>query len=312
MRPLHVMPPTLAFGHEICGELEQALRREWLVTNGLGGFAAGTIAGCQTRRYHDLLIAAERPPVARIQDRDYELACHEYGSGVIHPAGHRQLEAFHLDGTVPTWTYAIGPACLTNRVFMARRRNTTYICYMAGAFELLLNDGDTVNVTATIESQPESAAAALLELRRHDAELLDTVSADQPQWNRQDIVAGGSIQIRLRLSRGHLPGPFAGFDEMFITRRREANAYYAELQRGIASEDARSVQRQAFAGVLWSQQHYYLDIPQWLRGDPTQPPPPEQRRRGRNGKTGRGVGASHQTGWTGLVAKLLMPRRQAT
>jgi len=101
-------------------------------------------------------------------------------------------------------------------------------------------------------------------------------------WYRQDVPAGGSIEIRLRLSRGNLPAPFADFDEMFTTRRREADAYYAGLQQGIASEDARLVQRQAFAGMVWSKQYYYLDIPQWLRGDPTQPPPPEGRHRGRN------------------------------
>jgi len=82
---------NLTIGREICGELGQALRREWLVTNGLGGFAAGTVAGCQTRRYHGLLIAATAPPggrvlflvdldaIVQIGARDYELACHEYG-----------------------------------------------------------------------------------------------------------------------------------------------------------------------------------------------------------------------------------------
>jgi predicted glycogen debranching enzyme len=133
--------PSIEFGRELCGDLEQALRREWLVTNGLGGYGAGTIAGCQTRRYHGLLVAAVLPPVGRtvllvdldvvahLYGRQYELACHEYADGTIHPAGCVLVESFQLDGTVPTWTYALGPARLVKRVFMGRQVNTTYVTY---------------------------------------------------------------------------------------------------------------------------------------------------------------------------------------
>ena len=135
------MTVARTFGSEICGNLESSLRREWLVTNGLGGYAAGTLAGCQTRRYHGLLVAAEKPPVgrtmwlvdldviARVDGRSYELACHEYEGGVIHPEGFRLLESFRLDGTVPTWTYALGAARLLKRIYMARDRNTTHVCF---------------------------------------------------------------------------------------------------------------------------------------------------------------------------------------
>src|SRR5271156_6615415 len=107
------MTVAMTFGSEICENLETSLRREWLVTNALGGYAAGTLAGCQTRRYHGLLVAAEKPPVgrtmlvvdldviARVNGRTYELACHEYEGGVIHPQGFLLLESFKLDGTVP-------------------------------------------------------------------------------------------------------------------------------------------------------------------------------------------------------------------
>src|SRR5579862_8490508 len=132
---------TTPFGREICGDLEQSLRREWLVTNGLGGFGSGTVAGCQTRRYHGLLVAAEKPPVgrcvllvdldvvARVDGRVYELACHEYDGGLVHPLGHCLLESFQLDGAVPTWTYALGSARLVRRVFMALGGNTTYVSF---------------------------------------------------------------------------------------------------------------------------------------------------------------------------------------
>src|SRR5262250_1259038 len=55
------------FGREVCGTLEVAEQREWLVTNGIGGFASGTVAGNATRRYHGLLVAALQPPVGRVQ-----------------------------------------------------------------------------------------------------------------------------------------------------------------------------------------------------------------------------------------------------
>jgi predicted glycogen debranching enzyme len=135
------MTNATPIGREICGDLEQSLRREWLITNGLGGYGSGTIAGCQTRRYHGLLIAADKPPVgrtlyladldaiARVDGRQYEFACHEYEGGFVNPHGYRLIESFRLDGTVPTWVYALGSARLRKRVYMARERNTTYVTY---------------------------------------------------------------------------------------------------------------------------------------------------------------------------------------
>jgi len=99
---------------------------------------------------------------------------------------------------------------------------------------------------------------------------------------RNEVSACGSIEIRLRLSPENLDHPFGDFDSIFAARRREADDFYADLQRDVFSADARLVQRQAFAGLIWSKQYYYLDVPQWLRGDATQPAPPPARRRGRN------------------------------
>src|SRR5574337_2149211 len=64
--PFDNFPPCVGFGREICGDLPAAERREWLVTNGLGGFASGTVAGLLTRRYHGLLVAALAPPLGRV------------------------------------------------------------------------------------------------------------------------------------------------------------------------------------------------------------------------------------------------------
>jgi hypothetical protein len=101
-------------------------------------------------------------------------------------------------------------------------------------------------------------------------------------WYAAQIAAGGRMQIRLRLTKLAPSDPFQDFDEVFMTRLREADEFYAQLQHGIESADARSVQRQAFAGMIWGKQFFYFDIPEWLAGDPTQPTPPPERREGRN------------------------------
>jgi hypothetical protein len=101
-------------------------------------------------------------------------------------------------------------------------------------------------------------------------------------WH-QNVVAGGQCwTVRLRLTRGGMADPFAGFDAVFDKRKREADGFYSAIQSDLPTEDARLVQRQAFAGMIWSKQYYELDVYRWLRGDPLQPEPPAERRRGRN------------------------------
>ena len=100
-------------------------------------------------------------------------------------------------------------------------------------------------------------------------------------WYQFDVPAGGSVEVRLRLT-AHAATSFADFDEIFRDRVSEADGFYAELQRGMESSDARLVQRQAFAGMLWSKQFFHYDVREWLAGDPAQPPPPVERRCGRN------------------------------
>ncbi len=94
------------------------------------------------------------------------------------------------------------------------------------------------------------------------------------------IQPGESAAIRLRLADGNRT--FDDFDRVFADRLSEADEFYAQFAPPDASEDARSVQRQAFAGMLWSKQFYYYDMKTWLRGDPGQPEPPASRLKGRN------------------------------
>ncbi|MBX3061334.1 MAG: glucosidase [Anaerolineae bacterium] len=103
----------------------------------------------------------------------------------------------------------------------------------------------------------------------------------------REIAAGETAVFRLRLRKGvHIDevslSPFANFDQLFAERRREADEFYAALQPANLSDDLRNIQRQAFAGLLWTKQFYHYDVQQWLEGDPAQPPPPPQRKNGRN------------------------------
>jgi len=102
-------------------------------------------------------------------------------------------------------------------------------------------------------------------------------------WHVRTLEPGETWTVRVRLMRGQpiLP-PFTGFDALVDLRRGDADRFYAELQKDIDDPDARLVQRQAFAGMIWNKQFYKFDVYRWLRGDPTMPPPPPERLHGRN------------------------------
>ncbi len=124
---------------EICSNLDAASQREWLETNGLGGFASSTMAGLNTRRYHGLLVAATQPPVGRmvllskleetlvIDGRRYELSANQY-SGVIHPQGYQYLKEFRLD-PFPVFTYEVEGLEIEKSAFMIHGENSTVIQY---------------------------------------------------------------------------------------------------------------------------------------------------------------------------------------
>jgi predicted glycogen debranching enzyme len=123
----------------MCANLNEALSREWLETNGLGGFASSTITGLNTRRYHGLLTAATKPPVGRlvllskleealiIDGRRYELSANQYAS-VIQPQGYQYLIGFRLD-PFPVFTYEIEGIRIEKSVFMIQGENSTVIQY---------------------------------------------------------------------------------------------------------------------------------------------------------------------------------------
>lgn len=129
----------IKFDQESCRDLSASLSREWLETNGIGGFASSTISGLNTRRYHGLLTAATKPPVGRlvllskleeiliIDGRRFELSANQY-PGVVHPQGFNYQIGFRLD-PFPIFTYEIEGVRLEKSVFMVHGENTTVVQY---------------------------------------------------------------------------------------------------------------------------------------------------------------------------------------
>jgi glycogen debranching enzyme len=124
------LPQIVHFGRELCGQLDQAERREWWLTNGRGAYAAGTVAGTLTRRYHGLLLAPVTPPLGRMLlftkadatvldgSLEWPLFTNRWASGAVSPPGYRHLESFHLEGRMPVWRFAIGRHRIEQRIWL--------------------------------------------------------------------------------------------------------------------------------------------------------------------------------------------------
>ena len=133
----------IGFGAEICRDFARGVTKEWIETDGLGGYASSTIIGANTRRYHGLLVVALRPPTRRlvllskleetlaVREVEYDLTCNQY-AGVIHPRGHENLLSFRLD-PFPTMVYEVGPASrptrLEKQIIMARGTPAVFVRY---------------------------------------------------------------------------------------------------------------------------------------------------------------------------------------
>jgi 4-alpha-glucanotransferase len=189
------MGKLIRFGREICGDLQQAERREWWLSNGLGAYAAGTIAGSLTRRYHGMLIAPVTPPlgrhlvVAKIDaavehaGRSYPLYTNRWGDGSIEPRGFLNIESFELEGRVPVWRHACGPLIVESRVWMEQGHHTTY-----AAFRL---------VSAPVDAQPVTISAVLLvNARDHHV--------NARPWEFHPMIEAQGTDLRVRYRDGFL------------------------------------------------------------------------------------------------------------
>ena len=129
----------ISFNSEICTNYVEASKREWLETNGIGGFASSTISGSNTRRYHALLTAATRPPLGRItmlskfeetliiDGKAFELSSNQYPNNV-YPNGYQYLKSFSLS-PFPVWIYEVEGIAIERRIFMVDGENTTVVSY---------------------------------------------------------------------------------------------------------------------------------------------------------------------------------------
>ena len=159
---------------------EEGASREWLLANGLGGYASATVAGSNTRAYHGLLVAALQPPGDRwllLSSLDEEiegvsLANHQY-PGVIHPQGFKYLQEFRSD-PFPRLCYRIGDARIEKTVFMIRNENTTIISYK------IKNGQGTFAIVPLVHSRSFHAASLL------------------PGMSQEPLRAGTILRSRLR------------------------------------------------------------------------------------------------------------------
>jgi len=125
----------------ILSDPEAAFSREWLVTNGIGGYASSTIIGTNTRRYHGLLVASFPPPLERqvllakvdeeliVGSEVYLLGANEYHDGTIHPCGYRFLKSFRLNLGIPTFEYRAGGVTLVKQIWLEHGKGTVYVLY---------------------------------------------------------------------------------------------------------------------------------------------------------------------------------------
>ncbi|MEV6349234.1 amylo-alpha-1,6-glucosidase [Actinoplanes sp. NPDC051851] len=130
------------FSHAICSDLEASTQREWLVTDGVGGYAMGTVAGLRTRRYHGLLVVSGKNPASRMlgvasldavitlpSGAVVRLATHEWASGAIEPRGHELLTEFALIDGVPRWRWRIGDVLIERELAMTHGRPAVAVVY---------------------------------------------------------------------------------------------------------------------------------------------------------------------------------------
>src|SRR4051812_24983844 len=118
---------------------EEVISKEWIVTNGLGGYSSSTIIGANTRRYHGILIASLKPPterrvfVSKVEERivldnhEFKLSTNEY-PGTVHPEGFHFIKRFDRD-PLPTTLFKLGEAELLKTIFMVQGSNTTIVEY---------------------------------------------------------------------------------------------------------------------------------------------------------------------------------------
>ena len=224
-----MLPDFIRFGRAICGDLAQAERREWWLGNGLGAYAAGTIAGTLTRRYHGLLIAPVEPPLGRWLvfskaeatlidgEREIPLFSNRWGSGVLDPVGHLYLESFHLDGRMPVWRYAVGRWIIEQRIWLEPGANTVYVAWRL----------DAVAATQALELR----VRLLVNARDHHGNMAPGGFTPRVGMvgDRLEVVCHDRFTLRLQTADGRLQAAWDWIENFDLPLERE---------RGLPDRDA--------------------------------------------------------------------------
>jgi len=264
---------TISFGRSICCDLNQTISREWLVTNGLGGYAAGTVAGVLTRMQHGLLVATSPNAVtpqlllAKIDEeiffdqRTYYLGTNEYRDGTLSPAGFVHLEAFRLEEGFPVFTYRLGGIegiFLEKRIWMAQGHNTTYIQYRALSTTNTEKSGyrrsGITGALSAFEHHP--ASQALLQQTQHSLALtLLPLVANRP-YNRLQY---GSNTVRYHVQVHHT-------EESQLADARTATVHFPKGVAGCTIRPADDVQPYHLLAIGHSEsQVTFLPTGVWYR-----------------------------------------------
>jgi len=161
-----------------------------------------------------------------------------------------------------------------------------YYCYADGRAEALFTDNESndqrlYNATNTAAYVKDAFNNRVV---HNDATTVNPTREGTKAafWYQLSVPAKGRVVVKLRLSKGKQATPFTDFDSIIAARQTEANEFYAARQTSITDEDEKMVQRQAWAGMLWSKQYYNYNVKRWLDGDPNEPAPPANRKRSRN------------------------------
>jgi predicted glycogen debranching enzyme len=223
--------------------VEALLGREWMVTNGLGGYASGTLVNVPTRRFHALLVAALPAPLGRVvmlnhlteritlpDGRSGEIGGSELGPGKLDVHGVAALKDFHLENGLPVWRYAAAGYELEKRIFMPHLQNTVYVQY-----RLVAGRGQV-----RLDVRPS------LQFRRHEDRLDTTVAADYPLTR-----LGDHYEVRAPEPYPPLRLRLLGQDSAFMSEPRILENLYFRV------EDRRGYDS---GGRLWSPGTFRVEL----------------------------------------------------
>ncbi|MEE9430772.1 MAG: glucosidase [Melioribacteraceae bacterium] len=237
-------------------------------------------------KYYDVFIE-----YAKIEEEDIaiKISVHNRGSddvelNVIPQIWFRNTWAWGYDDYKPSLSTK-----RKNTISVEHKKMGNYNLYCSGKPELLFCENETnvkrlYNVTKKKKSYYKDGINDYIvkkEKRSVNPKQVGTKAA--ANYNIK-VKANNNEVVYLRLSKKVIKKPFAEIENIFESSIRQADNFYKKIQKGIKVTEYKNLQREAFAGMLWSKQFYYFDVPQYVKGDPGQPPPPPERKNVRNSK----------------------------